>query len=110
MNEIIKHKNTGFNFNSILSLSDHNDMNLINIGTRRKLMLAIYGVGFYDSAYIYNQDTIYSSGTVKGLVLQYYRGVSFNTFINVIQKSIKSRNINNNPEIDKYIEYIKSLK
>jgi hypothetical protein len=109
MNEIIKHKNTRFNFNSILSFGEHDKMNLINIGTRYKLMLVIYGVGFYDSSYIYNPDTIYSSGTTKGLVLQYYRGVSFNTFINIMELSIKNRNINNNVEITKYIEYLKSL-
>jgi hypothetical protein len=110
MDEVIKHIESGFNFNSKLSIADHNEMKLVDIGTRYKILFVIYGVAYYDSNYISNnKDVIYDSGSTKGLILQFYRGVPLSSIISTFESSILQRNINNSNEVLKNIEYLKVI-
>ena len=116
MEEIIKDYNTNFNFNKILKFGEYKNMELKSIGTRYKLMLVIYGVGFYDSNNkLYNNinksnyEEIYNLKYTKGLILQFYRGVSLDILVETIQKSILERNINNDNEIIKQINNLENI-
>ena len=75
-------------------------MDLIDIGTRYKLLFVVYGAGYYDSIKDFNKDTIFESDSTKGLVLQFYRGVSKETMISTFESNIQMRNINNSEEVN----------
>jgi len=92
MNEVIKHEDTGFNFNTTLSYGDHKEMNLIGIGSRYKLFFVVYGVGYYDSDLLIDKSKIFDISSTKGLVLQFYRNVTSELFNETLKSSILSRN------------------
>ena len=103
MNEVIKHNESGFNFNTKLSISTHKEMILIDIGTRYKLLFVVYGVGYYDSIDDFSKDNIFNSKSSKGLVMQFYRNVSKDLMVSTFESSIKQRNIDNNIEVEKQL-------
>ena len=107
MEEVIKHKQSGFNFNKKLSFSSHKEMKLIGLGTRYKLLFVIYGIGYYDSNPEYNKEKIFVDNSTKGLILKFYRGVSKETMIQSLKESIFLRS--NNEETKKYVDYLELI-
>lgn len=121
--ELVKHDESGFNFSKTLSFGKFEQMELIDIGTRYKYLLVIYGVALYDSnKSLYSNITkdtytnIYEKSS-KGLVLQFYRNVSINTLMDTLKVSISLRNIESDEKISYYsislqkmLEKIKEIK
>ena len=102
--EVIKHYDTGFNFNKNLSFGEWN-LKLINLGTRTKFYLSVYGVGFYDNDSLYknitldNYDEAYNLKYSKCLLLQFYRNVNSKEMVESIDVDISERNLNNDVNV-----------
>ena len=100
---MIHHKESGFDFNKKIVINN-TDLDLIQLGTRYKFFLFIYGIGFYDSNKIkYNNinknnfyNKVFDNESIKCLSLIFYRSANLNKIISsfIEEISIRTNSLN----------------
>lgn len=113
MSETVYHSKSGMTFEKKI-VTDNSMLTLVSIGTRKKIVFVVYGIGFYS-----NNPSLYEDGTIDEtafdnedkniLVLKFYRGVDNVQIAEAFSEAIGNRSDGFDAERSAFMDIFKEI-